>query len=288
MRLEPRCCLMELNRNGYGIKPGTYTASYTTSPIATDGTARHPAWATAPKTPRFVEMGSGTPAPLDTTASVLWDEDNLYIAFFAAEPNVNATMTKRDDLLFFENDLEIFIDGGDSYYELEFNALGTLYEVFFIWRDAYKRGGIWDTPKFDVHSPRVHSFGGDYDHGSKSFWTGNHPRGTRWAFLDYDMPGLDLKVAVDGKANDPSTLDRGWTAEITIPWASLIDLANGRALPPKDGDIWGIFFGRFQQLAVRSPTGKATAGWAAHPFGVADTHIPECFTQVVFDRCHKV
>ena len=31
-----------------------------------------------------------------------------------------------------------------------------------------------------------------------------------------------------------------------------------------------------------------TAGWAAHKFGVADTHVPECFTQVTFDRRNKV
>jgi hypothetical protein len=277
-----------LNKNGYGMKPGTYTANYIARPLVTTGAAKDPAWAAAGRTPRFVDMRSGAPAPLDTTASVVWNETALYIAFFAAEPSVTATLTERDDLLFFENDLEIFIDGGDSYYELEFNALGTIYEVFFIWRDAYQPGSKWDVPKFNVHSPRVHSFGGDYDHGTKSFWTGNHPRGTRWAFLDYDMPGLDLKVAVDGKPNDPAKVDRGWTAEITIPWASLADLTNGRSLPPKDGDTWGIFFGRFQQLAVRSPTGYATGGYAAHQFGVADTHVPECFTQVVFDRNNRI
>jgi hypothetical protein len=277
-----------LNKNGYGMKPGTYTANYITKPLVTTGAAKDPAWAAATRTPRFVDMRSGTPAPLDTAASVLWDETALHIAFWAAEPNVVGTMTKRDDLLFFENDLEIFIDGGDSYYELEFNALGTMYEVFFIWHDAYQQGSKWDVPKFNVHSPRVHSFGGDYDHSTKSFWTGNHPRGTRWAFLDYDMPGLDLKVAVDGTPNHPSTVDRGWTAEISIPWKNLADLSNGRSLPPKDGDTWGIFFGRFQQLAARTSSGYVTGGYAAHAFGVADTHVPECFTQVRFDRDHRV
>jgi len=273
-----------LNPNGYGLRPGTLAAGYLNRPLITGGRAADPAWASAPRTPRFVDMLTGTPAPLDTTAAVLWDDQALHIAFWAAEPHLVATLTSRDDLLFFENDLEIFIDGGDSYYELEFNALGTIYEVFFVWRDAHRKASHWDQPRFDVHSPRVHSFGGDYDRGSKAFWTGNHPRGTRWAYLDYDMPGVTVKVAVDGSVNDPADLDRGWTAEISIPWASLTDLANGRSLPPQDGDVWGIFLGRFQQLAVRSDTGRATAGWAAHRFGVADTHVPECFTQVVFDR----
>ena len=122
--------------------------------------------------------------------------------------------------------------------------------------------------------------------GPKTFWHGAHPRGPRWAFLDYDLPGLELKTAVDGTLNDPTDVDRGWTAEVTIPWAGLADLANGRSLPPKDGETWGLFMGRFQQIDARA--GKVTAGWAAHKFGVADTHVPECFTQVTFDRAVKV
>ena len=266
----------------YGDPPGRYTATYTTPKFTPDGRAASSGWTNAPRTPRFVDMLTGAPAPLDTTASILWDETNLYIAFWATEPNLTATMTARDDLLFFENDLEIFIDGGDSYYELEFNARGTIYEVFYIWRDAYTRRSRWDQPRFDPLGPHARTFGGDFSPGPKTFWTGAHPRGPRWAFLDYDLQGLDLKVAVDGTLNDPTDIDRGWTAEITIPWVSLTDLANGRALPPKDGDTWGVFMGRFQQIEARS--GKATAGWAAHRFGVADTHVPECFTQVRFDR----
>jgi len=50
-------------------------------------------------------------------------------------------------LIFRENDVEVFIDGGDCYYEFEINALGTIYEVFFIWQDAYKRGGRFDVPE---------------------------------------------------------------------------------------------------------------------------------------------
>jgi hypothetical protein len=227
-------------------------------------------------------MLTGAPAAMGTTAAVLWDDEALYIAFWAEEPAPAATMTERDALLFFENDLEVFIDGGDSYYELELNALGTIYEVFYVWRDAYARGSRWDAPRFDVHHPRVQSFGGDYPRDRGNFWSGNHPRGTRWAFLDYDLPGLEVKVAVDGAVNDPATPSRGWTAEVTIPWSGLGDLASGRSLPPRDGDTWGIFMGRFQQLATRGPAETATAGWAAHPFGVADTHVPECFTQVTF------
>ena len=273
---------MTINPNGYGLVPGEYVATRASGTVGGDGTATSAAWQSAPRTGRFVDLVTGVPAALDTSASILWDDDNLYVAFWAAEPAVVATMTNRDELLFFENDLEIFIDGGDSYYELEFNALGVRYEAFYIWRDSYTRGGRWDTPRFDVHSPMVHSFGGDHEPSRLSFWTGNHPRGTRWAYLDYDLPGVSVAVSVSGAINDPTVVDEGWTAEVIIPWASLADLANGRSLPPRDGDVWGIFLGRFEQLATRSPAAAATAGWGATPIGVADTHVPESFTRVRF------
>lgn len=274
--------MASVNANGYGLSPGTYRARRATAPIRPDGRADGPAWAAAERTPRFVDMLTGDPAPLGTSAAILWDDAALYIAFWAEEPNLVATMTERDSLLFFENDLEIFIDGGDSYYELEFNALGTIYEVFYIWRDAYTRGSRWDVPRFDVLGPAARTFGGDFVPGRRTFWTGNHPRGPRWAFLDYDLPGLEVHVHVDGTLNDPRTLDSGWSAEIVIPWSGLADLSAGRSLPPRPGDTWGIFMGRFEQLRTRGPAETATAGWAAHRFGVADTHVPECFTQVTF------
>jgi len=271
---------MTLNPNGYGLVPGSYTAYRRPGP----GRVTAAEWAAAPRTPRFVDLVTGEPAVLDTTAAVLWDDEALHVRFWADEPAVTATMTERDSLLFFENDLEIFVDGGDAYYELELNALGTVYEVFYIWRDAYTPGSRWDVPRFDVHSPRVHSFAGDHPLTPDAFWAGCHPRGTRWAFLDYDLPGLQVTVEVDGALNDPSTVDRGWTATVVMPWAGLADLAGGRSLPPVPGDTWGILLGRFQQVGARDGS-RVTAGWAANAHGVADTHVPECFTQVRFDVC---
>jgi Carbohydrate family 9 binding domain-like len=271
---------VEPNANGYGWQGTTYTARRTGVRPRGDGRLDAAPWTTAARTDRFVEMVSGNPAPLDTTASVLWDDEALYIGFWAADPQVRGTLTERDSLLFFENDVEVFIDGGDSYYELELNALGTVYEVFYIWRSALTPGSRWDEPRFDVHNPRVHSFAGD--HGPRSFWVGDHPRGTRWAYLDYDLPGLATAVHVDGVINDPTVIDNGWTAEIRLPWSGLRDLAGGRSVPPAAGHEWRLFLGRFQHLDTREPGATLSVGWAANPHGVNDTHVPESFTRVVF------
>src|SRR5574342_67386 len=124
-----------------------YTCYRTRHPLEIDGNLTETAWERAPKSPRFVDMVTGNPAFFDTRAAALWDNDNLYIGFWVEEPFVEAHLTERDSLVFMENDVEVFIDGGDCYYEFEINALNTVYEVLFIWQDAYRRGGRFDRPE---------------------------------------------------------------------------------------------------------------------------------------------
>ncbi len=82
-----------------------------------------------------------------------------------------------------------------------------------------------------------------------------HPRGLRTGFWKYDLPGLEWGVHVDGTLNDSSDRDRGWTVELAIPWQSLQILAqaDGRALPPEEGDVWRIDFSRFNQYRQAPP-----------------------------------
>jgi hypothetical protein len=261
-------------------KEKPYTAYRIDRPLPFDGTLSAQAWQAAPKSPRFVDMATGNPAILDTRAAVLWDDENLYIGFWVEEPYPAATQTEGDSLIFRENDVEVFIDGGDCYYEFEVNALNTVYEVFFVWRDAYGKGSRFDSPEFDLLSHEGLSFGGDYDRSPSHFWTGTHPRGTRWAFRHWDFPGMRSSVHVDGNVNDHSKPSKGWTVEIAFPWKGMKHLADGRSLPPKDGDIWRLFLGRFQKIAIGFD--EVQAAWCWTPHGVYDTHMPEKFTQVKF------
>lgn len=273
----------ETNDIGYGWRGAEYNAVRRDDSRTQDGVGADP-WATGIPTPRFVDIASGGSAPFATTARITWDDGALYVAFDAEEPFVTATSRRDGDLLFFENDLELFIDGGDTYYELEVNAFGTRYEVFYIWRDAPRARELLQDPRFDVTAPTAHTFGGDYVPTVASFWTGNHPRGTRWAFLDYRLTNLHIEVAVDGEINDPTRVDAGWSVRIRIPWSSLKDLAGTRSIPPQAGDVWRMFLGRFEQLATREPGINIGLGWAANAHGVNDTHIPEAWTNVKFVR----
>ena len=251
-----------------------------TSRFLLDGRLVSEPWREANRSPLFVDMATGEPASLTTEAAILWDDDNLYVGFWIEEPFPRAHLTERDSIIFTENDVELFIDGGDCYYELEINALGTLYEVFFIWRDAYQRGSRFDIPEFDLLSRKALSFAGDFDRQAESFWWGTNPRGPRWAFLDWDFPGLRSAVHVDGFLNDPSRRSHGWTVELALPWSGMKHLAGDRACPPNPGDVWRMFLGRFQK--IQTTEGEKQAAWCLTPHGVYDTHMPEKWTEIQF------
>jgi hypothetical protein len=259
-----------------------YVCYRTSSKLEIDGVPAGEAWARAARSPRFVDMVTGDPGYFDTRAAALWDDENLYVSFWVEEPFVEAILTERDSLIFNENDIELFIDGGDCYYEFEINARGTVYEVFFVWQDALQPGSRFDVPEFDIRSRGALSFGGDYDRTAKTFWRGTHPRGCRWAFLDWDFPGLRSAVHVDGRINDRSSVDRGWTVQIALPWSGMRWLAGERAIPPKNGDVWKMFFGRFEKLTTSGVELTPHPAWVWTKHGVYDTHIPERWTSIRF------
>ena len=261
-----------------------YIARKIKDAVSVDGNIYKDVWQNAQWSKRFSDMVTGQPGMYNTQTALLWNNSHLYIAFRAEEPFVAATLTERDSIVFLENDLEVFIDGGDCYYELEVNAANTLYEVFFIWKDAWKKGGRFDTAQFDVHQPGAYTFGGDDDRSGASFWKGTHPRGIRWAFTHFDMPGLQTAVQVEGTLNNNTDTDKGWNLEIAIPWSSLQLLANGRSIPPAHGDVWNMFLGRYQQLFNGGKEVTPHPAMVLTPHGVYDTHKPEKWSRIGFEE----
>ena len=249
-------------------------------PIVVDGDLDKAAWRRVPRSSPFVDMVTGEPALYDTKVACQWDDQFFYVGYWVQEPQVRATLTQRDSFIWNDNDVELFVAGDDCYYELEINAFGTVYEAFFVWQDALKPGSRWDRPEFDPRRPNVDLLGGFQD---ASRW-GKHPRGRRFAFLDFDLAGLTTAVRVDGRINDPSTVDRGWTVEMALPWASLALLFGGRSLPPREGETLRCDFSRFEALRVHGKPVPENPGWSLNPHGVYDSHIPESFSVVRFTQ----
>jgi len=265
----------------YGVsedKIAHYTCHRAPGPVEIDGNLDKPVWRAAPRSRRFVDLVTGEPGFLDTRVACLWDDEALYVGFWIEEPQVRASLTERDSYIWFDNDVEVFLAGDDCYYEFEINALNTVYEVFFIYQDALKRGSRFDTPEFDLYQRDVDVLSGFQDPTRN----GKHPRGKRWAFMDWDFPGLKTAVRVDGAINDPSIVDKGWTVEIAFPWKGMKSLFSGRSLPPREGDVMRASFSRFEALRYHGKTVGESPAWALNEHGVYDSHIPECFPYLHF------
>lgn len=249
-----------------------YTARRAAEPIRIDGQLSERTWQSASTSPRFIDIISGQPTLYDTRAMVVWDDLNLYVAYRVEEPKVHAKFTNHNDPIYYDNDVEFFIAGPDAYYEFEINGYNTCYEVFFIWEEAYERAGFSKAPEFA--RAKLKPFNG------VGFTT--HPRGGRLGQFDWTFPGKQTAVHIDGTVNDDRDTDRGWTVELAFPWTGLRWLAtDGRALPPKEGDVWRMDFSRFNTYKAPAPA-QDSGGWVWTRHGVWDSHVPECFAFVRF------
>ena len=250
--------------------PG-YTCYRTPGPITIDGDLAKDVWAATPCTPRFGDLATGQVTLLDTRAALRWDATHWYVAFWLEERDVWSTGERPVGLGWADNTVQVCIAGAGAYYHLSVNPLGETSELFFIWKEAYTRGGRYDVPEFDlaVHRPMV--LGGD---GGP-----HHPRGGRWAFYHWRFPGLQTAVRVDGSLNQRQDLDQGWTAEIAFPWAGLQPLADG-PVPPAEGAVWRILLARQEVIDQRAS--RHTALWTWPSLGEGTLHTPDQYPEVKF------
>jgi hypothetical protein len=235
----------------FGAEPKQYECPRAVSPITIDGKPGDAAWQSAPWTDPFIDIqGDAKPAPrFRTRAKMLWDDTYFYIAAELAEPDVWATLTAHDSVIFRDNDFEVFLNPtGDrrNYFEFEINALNTGWDLFL--PRPYKQGGKADNT--------------------------------------WEIPGLRTAVHIDGTLNDPRDRDRGWTVEIAFPWTAFVERSGkGR---PRAGDQWRVNFSRveWQHDVVDGKyvkrAGLPEDNWVWSPQGLIDMHVPEHWGYVTF------
>ncbi len=225
--------------------PLSYLCRRADSPIKIDGKLDDPAWKNAPWSEPFQDIeGDAKPKPrFQTRVKMLWDDQYLYIGAELEEPEIWATLTKRDSVIFQDNDFEVFLDPDDDgqlYAELELNAMNTVWDLLLA--RPYRAGG---------------------------------PPITGW-----DIHGLHTAVHLDGTLNDVTKKSKGWSVEIAYPWAALREIARCPC-PPQDGDQWRINFSRVEwdvhvegDKFVKYP-GRPEHNWVWSPQHVIDMHRPE-------------
>jgi len=244
---------------GRGSEPREYDAPRREGALVVDGRLDDPAWAAAPWSEPFVDIEGDTRPrpPLGTRVRMLWDEQYWYIGAELEEPDLWGTIQVRDSVIYLDDDFEVFADpDGDGlrYFELEINALGTVWDLFL---------------------PRPYRDGGK-------------------ARNEWDITGLRSAVALHGTINDPSDRDQGWSVELAIPWDAFADSGRTRIPPrPGDRwrvnfsrvdwtlDVVG---GGYRKRI--GPDGKRLpeANWVWSPQGVVNMHLPERWGTVRFVR----
>ena len=90
-------------------------------------------WKGAASTGAFVKTQDGAPAEDRTEARVLWDDRFLYVGFTIADKDVWSTLDKRDDKLWTQEAVEVFLDAdgdGKTYVELQANPKGAIFDSY--------------------------------------------------------------------------------------------------------------------------------------------------------------
>jgi hypothetical protein len=225
-------------------------------------------WEAIPWSEDFVDItGQESLKPrFRTRVKIAWDNHFLHFRAEMEEPHVWGTITQQNEVMFHDNDFEIFLDpdnDGLNYYEFEMNALGTIWELSL--PKPYSNGGV--------------------------------------PILGCNIEGLQRKVIVHGNLNDPSDEDTGWEARISIPWKGLTRYHKEKACPPHPGDRWRLNFSRVQWqheiidgAYVRVPphgTDLSSSlnpeeqlhpedNWVWSPQGVINMHRPDRWGDLIF------
>ena len=170
-------------------RPPEYVVHRAATPIVIDGVLAESAWDRAEKAGPFVRSLDGKPCTASTEARLLWDDENLYVAFLSEDPNVAGEFFKDDEKLYTSNVVEIFLnpsgEAARGYDEIEVAPTNALFDASFV-------GGSRQGMDLSWSSRARHA------------------------------------VHVDGTLNDPRDVDRGWTVEMAIPFTALTGMVRPR------------------------------------------------------------
>ena len=219
-----------------------YTVTRATSSVQVDGRLDEADWNAAALTERFVLYTDGAPTHLRTQAKFLWDNQFLYIGFICEDPDVWATMTKRDDHLWNGEVVEILCDpDGDSlnYFEVQVNPLGTVLDLFLA--KPYYAGGVAD--------------------------------------LVWNLDSLKGGVWVDGTLNDSTDVDSQWTCEVALPFREIAFMAPTMNFPPHPGDAWRILVTRYDYERMGLKRVEVSSWNQTDSRGF---HVPSKFGRITF------
>jgi hypothetical protein len=253
---------LELDINDKIILPKHYIVNKINDQINIDGKDDELAWSNAIYSDDFIDIEGDKIPRQKTNVKMLWDDKFLYVFAKLYENHIWGDITKRDEVIYYNNDFEVFINPNDdvfSYGEIEINALGTEWDLFL--NRPYRLKGKADS--------------------------------------SWDINGLKSAVDMSGTLNDPNDLDDYWTVEIAIPLKE-IEKLNTSIKDEKviSGDVWRINFSRVNWdfeinngvYSRKKENGKYLPeyNWVWSPQGIINMHVPENWGYLVFSENNEV
>ena len=129
---------------------------------------------------------SVTDARVTTRVMTCYDDSTLYIAFICKDPDIWTSYTQRDEYLWQEEAVEVFIDVDDepdTYVEIEVSPANVLFDSYII-----------DPVNIDIPATAA-----------------------------YDLSGIRTAVVVNGTLNKRDDTDVSWFVEIAVPFRDLVN-----------------------------------------------------------------
>jgi len=253
---------LELDINDKIILPKHYIVNKINDQINIDGRDDELAWNNAIYSDDFIDIEGDIIPSQKTNVKMLWDDKFLYVFAKLYENHIWGDITKRDEVIYYNNDFEVFINPNDdvfSYGEIEINALGSEWDLFL--NRPYRLKGKADS--------------------------------------SWDINGLKSAVDISGTLNDPNDLDDYWTVEIAIPLKEIEKLnTSGKDEKVISGDVWRINFSRVNWdfeinngvYSRKKENGKYLPeyNWVWSPQGIINMHVPENWGYLVFSENDEV
>ncbi|KAG7385425.1 hypothetical protein PHYPSEUDO_001554 [Phytophthora pseudosyringae] len=236
--------------------------------ISIDGVLDEKAWAQVPWSEPFQDIRGPTFWSQPWFASkfkLRYDREFLYIGAYVEETDVWANVSRRNEVIFRDNDFEVFVDADGSthnYKEFELNARNATWNLWL--NRPYRDGGHENSTRVDPQ----HGF--DMLHG-----------------------GMRSAVFIPGHINDPSERLRYWTTEIALPLSELASHSSAQA-PPASNSFWRINFSRVEwpvRVVTDGGTGKqhyekrtglSEENWVWSSQYAVDMHRPEWWGYLQF------
>jgi hypothetical protein len=184
------------------------------------------------------------PEAYETSFRALWDDEGLHLRWEATDPSPWHTMTNRDDHIWEEEVVEIFIDldgSGHDYYELEINPANVVCDLRMV--------SPWPDQKGDI---------------------------------DWDLEGLQTRVHTRTDAQGATTGWTA-TAFLPWAGLRDLPSARSVAVPPEPGDTWRFNVFRIKRPGgPREPEKDAVfAAWS--PPAGRSFHDAGAFRRLVFE-----